>query len=153
MLPRAQINVTPMIDVMLVLLIIFMIVTPIIESRVALPRSDHADARPEEPDEVVLGIDRNGTYFLSITGALAPRESALHVIGADALRDRLGALYAHRTKDRLLYLKADSELPFRVLQEAIEIARTSGVRVVAAVTERATVRAVSPSYPRVVPAQ
>jgi len=40
MLPRAQINVTPMIDVMLVLLIIFMIVTPIIESRVALPRSD-----------------------------------------------------------------------------------------------------------------
>ncbi len=138
MLPRAEINVTPMIDVMLVLLIIFMIVTPIIESRVRLPRSDHADLRPVEPDEVVLGIDRSGTYFLSVTRGVGPSVNAPQVIGADALRDRLGALYAHRTKDRILYLKADTDLPFGVLQEAIEIARTSGVRVVAAVTEQRT---------------
>ena len=138
MLPRAEINVTPMIDVMLVLLIIFMIVTPIIESRVRLPQSDHADLRPVEPDEVVLGIDRNGTYFLSVTGGVVPSESAPQVVSTDALRDRLRALYAHRAKDRILYLKADSDLPFGVLQEAIEIARTSGVRVVAAVTEQRT---------------
>ena len=138
MLPRAEINVTPMIDVMLVLLIIFMIVTPIIESRVRVPQSDHADLRPVEPDEVVLGIDRSGTYFLSVTGGVGPSVNAPQVIGADALRDRLGALYAHRTKDRILYLKADTDLPFGVLQDAIEIARTSGVRVVAAVTEQRT---------------
>ena len=136
MLPRAEINVTPMIDVMLVLLIIFMIVTPIISSPVALPRSDHSDARPEEPGEITLTIDWSGVYFLSVTGDAAPSESAPRVIAANALRHQLEALYAQRTQDRILYLKADNRLAFGPVQEAIEIARRSGVRVVAAVTQQ-----------------
>ena len=132
---RPEINVTPMIDVMLVLLIIFMIVTPIIESRVALPRSDHADIRPEEPGEITLILDRHGAYSLSISGG-GPAENAPRRIAAEALRERLEALYAHRTEDRILYFKADSLLPFGRVQEAIEIARASGVRVVATVVER-----------------
>jgi biopolymer transport protein ExbD len=135
MLPRADINVTPMIDVMLVLLIIFMIVTPVINSRVVLPSSEHADARPPEPREIILSIDRNGTYFLETTGG-APSASAPRVIAADALRDRLEPLYGHRTQDRILYLKADKQLAFGPVQEAIEIARRSGVRVVATVTDQ-----------------
>jgi len=134
-LPRAQINVTPMIDVMLVLLIIFMIVTPIISSPVALPRSDHSDARPQQPGDITLTIDRSGMYFLSTTGGAARSESAPRVMAANALRDRLEALYAHRTQDRILYLKADNRLAFGPVQEAIELARRAGVRVVAAVTE------------------
>src|SRR3990172_245904 len=106
MLPRAEINVTPMIDVMLVLLIIFMIVTPVLESRVVLPRRDHADARPEQPDEIVLAIDRNGVYFLSITGGAVPSEGAPRLIATDALGDQLEALYTNRGQDRILYLKA-----------------------------------------------
>ena len=135
MLPRAAINVTPMIDVMLVLLIIFMIVTPVISSRVALPQSDHSDARPQQPGDITLTIDRSGVYLLSATGSVVPSESAPRVIAAIALRDQLEALYAHRTQDRILYLKADNRLEFGSVQEAIEIARKSGVRVVAAVTE------------------
>lgn len=134
MLPRAEINVTPMIDVMLVLLIIFMIVTPIIESRVALPRSEHADARPVEPGEITLILDRRGDYALSISGGSV--ENAPRLIAADALRERLEGLYAQRTQDRILYFKADSLLPFGLVQEAIEIARMAGVRVVATVVER-----------------
>jgi len=133
MLPRAQINVTPMIDVMLVLLIIFMIVAPVINARVTLPRSRHADSRPEEPGEITLYIERNGDYSLSTTGAGTGTSIA---VPADGLGDRLRALYAHRARDRVLYLKADAELRFGRVQQAVEIARRSGVRVVAAVTEQ-----------------
>jgi len=143
MLPRAEINVTPMIDVMLVLLIIFMIVTPVISSPVALPHSDHSDARPPKPGEITLTIDRSGVYLLSTTGGVAPREIAPRAIAAHALRDRLNALYADRTQARILYLKADNRLAFGPVQEAIEIARRSGVRVVAAVTEQRSRRKAS----------
>jgi biopolymer transport protein ExbD len=131
---RPEINVTPMIDVMLVLLIIFMIVTPIIDSRVALPRSEHADVRAVEAGEITLILDRRGAYSLSMSGG--PAENAPRRIAAEALRERLETLYAHRTEDRILYFKADSLLPFGRVQEAIEIARASGVRVVATVVER-----------------
>jgi len=133
MLPRAQINVTPMIDVILVLLIIFMILAPVINARVVLPQSEHATARPEEPGEIVLYVDRNGAYSLAITGAGV---NTLLPIPADALSARLRSLYAHRTQDRVLYLKADAALRFGSVQQAIEIARRSGVRVVATVTEQ-----------------
>ena len=60
---RADVNVTPMIDVMLVLLIIFMIVTPLIHSTTVLPKSVHAESRPEDPGDITLSIDRHGTLF------------------------------------------------------------------------------------------
>jgi biopolymer transport protein ExbD len=126
---RADVNVTPMIDVMLVLLIIFMIVTPVLASHVALPQSSHAVQRPEEPAEVVLVIDRNGVYSLSTNG-----ES--QALTGDALGARLAALYRERMLDRIPYLKADQALSFGPVQDVIEIARRSGVRVVAAVTEQ-----------------
>jgi len=132
MLPRAQINVTPMIDV---------------HARAAdhlhdrhtnnrvpgrAARSDHADARPEEPDEVVLGIDRKRDLFpFYHWGPSAARECATcDWCGCLAWID---SERSTRTARRigLLYLKADSELPFRVLSEAIEIARTSGAGVAA----------------------
>ena len=121
---KADINVTPMIDVMLVLLIIFMIVTPIIAAgfQATIPRA-------EGPEEIRLGIDRQGNYFLDI--GTGPRPIA----EAD-LPSRLQALYALRTKDKILFLKADEAIPFGRVQQAIEIARRSGVRVVGAITEQ-----------------
>ena len=141
-LPRVDLNVTPMIDVMLVLLIIFMIVTPLIRSPSVLPESVYADLRPEEPNEIVLSIDRSGDYFLSVpaeggpTSPLGPR-----LVPSDELSEWLRRLYANRTQDRILYLKADKRLSFGRVAEAIEIARRSGVRVVGAVTERKTLGA------------
>ena len=65
---KADINVTPLIDVMLVLLIIFMIVTPIIAAgfQATIPRSQNPENRPEGPDEIRLGIDREGKYYLDL---------------------------------------------------------------------------------------
>lgn len=127
LLPRVHINVTPMIDVMLVLLIIFMVVVPVIAMQVDLPIAVHPQSRPEEPDEIVLIIDRHGAVFLEVSGHAAP---------GNALREQLAALYRERTRDRILYLKADSTLPFGVVETAMAAARAAGVRVVAAITER-----------------
>ena len=135
-LHRADVNVTPMIDVMLVLLIIFMLVTPLITSRSILPNSVYADSRPEEDDEITLMIDRQGTFFLWATGDAAPLDlRGPRVMTAGVLGVRLNALYQGRAKDRVLYLKADSGLEYGRVEEAIGIARRAGVRVVAAVTE------------------
>jgi biopolymer transport protein ExbD len=128
---KADINVTPLIDVMLVLLIIFMIVTPIIAKgfQATIPRSQNPDSRPEGPDEIRLGIDQYGKFFLDLGEGPRP-------IADDALPGRLQALYETRTRDKILFLKADQNIEFARVQQAIEIARGAGVKVVGAITEQ-----------------
>jgi biopolymer transport protein TolR len=123
---KADINVTPMIDVMLVLLIIFMIVTPLIAAgfKATLPKGKNLDPRPEGDNEVVLGIDEAGRYFLN--GRPLPEGT---------LGDQLRSIFAARTEDKILYFKADNKLKYAKVQEAVETARRSGVRVMAAITE------------------
>jgi len=123
---KADINVTPMIDVMLVLLIIFMIVTPLIAAgfKATLPKGKNLDPRPEGENEVVLGIDQAGRYFLN--GRALPEGT---------LEDQLRGIFAARTEDKILYFKADNQLKYSKIQEAVETARRSGVRVMAAITE------------------
>jgi biopolymer transport protein TolR len=128
---KADINVTPMIDVMLVLLIIFMIVTPLITAgfQATLPRGSNPEARPEGPDEIILGIDQNGGFFLDLGQGARP-------VSDEDLPGRLTSLYAGRTKDKILFLKADQAIPFGRVQQGIEIARKAGVRVVGAIAEQ-----------------
>jgi biopolymer transport protein TolR len=123
---KSDINVTPMIDVMLVLLIIFMIVTPLIAAgfKATLPKGKNLDPRPEGDNEIVLGIDQAGRYFLN--GRPLP---------SGTLEDQLRSLYAARTEDKILYFKADNQLKYGKIQEAVETARRAGVRVMAAITE------------------
>jgi biopolymer transport protein ExbD len=125
---KADINVTPMIDVMLVLLIIFMIVTPLIAAgfKATLPKGKNLDPRPEGDNEVVLGIDEAGRYFLN--GRPLPDGT---------LEDQLRGIFSARTEDKILYFKADNKLRYAKVQEAVETARRSGVRVMAAITEPA----------------
>jgi biopolymer transport protein TolR len=123
---KADINVTPMIDVMLVLLIIFMIVTPLIAAgfKATLPKGKNLDPRPEGDNEIVLGIDQAGHYFLD--GRPLP---------TGTLEDQLRSRFASRTEDKILYFKADNQLKYSKVQEAVETARRAGVRVMAAITE------------------
>ena len=125
---KSEPNVVPMIDIMLVLLIIFMIVTPLIANgfKAAMPQGANLDKRPEGDDEIVLGIDEAGNYFLN-GRALAG--------GSNALEDQLRSIFASRTEDKILYFKADNQLKYSKVQEAVETARKAGVRVMAAITE------------------
>jgi biopolymer transport protein ExbD len=128
---KSEPNVVPMIDIMLVLLIIFMIVTPLIAAgfKATLPKGKNLDPRPEGDNEVVLGIDQSGNYFLNgrpLGG------------GSAALEDQLRSIFSGRTEDKILYFKADNQLKYSKVQEAVETARKAGVRVMAAITEPAT---------------
>ena len=122
----SEINVTPMIDVMLVLLIIFMIVTPLIAAgfKATLPKGANLDADPEGTEEVVVGIDAGGNFFLD-GRSIAP----------DVLKEQLTAIYASRDTNKILYFKADNQLKYGRVQEAVEMARSAGVRVLHTVTE------------------
>jgi biopolymer transport protein TolR len=79
----AEINVTPLVDVMLVLLIIFMVTAPLLTSGVPIELPDsRANPLDQEPDQVTISIDRQGEVFINDervpNGGLAERLAALH---------------------------------------------------------------------------
>lgn len=119
---NADINVTPMVDVMLVLLIIFMVVTPILAQYEATP--PEAQFVMPEPDEdvVTLGIDENGAFFLE-------NEPVPDAQLARTLQD----LYARRPGDHLMFLRADRGVGYDVVLDAVEAARYAGVRTIGAI--------------------
>jgi biopolymer transport protein ExbD len=123
----ADINVTPMVDVMLVLLIIFMVVTPLITAgfQAQLPQGEHLKSRPEEETRVVLGIDRDGNYFLNKKAIR--REDAKGLITAQ---------FNARPADKVLYVKADRNLKYQEIIDVMKLARDSGARVIGAITEQ-----------------
>lgn len=125
---RAEPNVTPMIDVMLVLLIIFMIIVPSIQSgfKAVPPSGANLKPRPEEDNEQVLGIDNTGQYFLN-------REP----IKNENLKNILTDIYNKRTENKILFIKADKNLKYGKVLNALDIAAQSGVRIPAMIVEQA----------------
>jgi|SRR5687767_4234087 len=122
----ADINVTPMIDVMLVLLIIFMVVTPALAYEARLPKAKMS--APEKEDRITLGIDNQGKYFLEDVPNPGP-------IPLAQLEGRLREQYARRPDDHVLYLKADDGVQYSVVLSAIDAARLAGVRRIGTITE------------------
>ncbi|MFN2383510.1 MAG: biopolymer transporter ExbD [Gemmatimonadota bacterium] len=123
-----EINVTPMVDVMLVLLIIFMVTLPAITAgfQAELPQGEFLKSRPEEEGRIVLGIDRLGNYYLDKTA-----------IRKEDILTALERIYAARTEDKILFVKADRNLKYEKVIEMMEVARDAGVRMVGVITEQA----------------
>ena len=124
---KAEPNVVPMIDVMLVLLIIFMVVTPAITSgfTAQMPEGVNLKEHPEEDADQVLGIDKFGKYFIN-----------KQPVSAEELPATLKQIYDNRTDDKVLYMKADRNLKYIQILDAMEIASKAGVRVVGAITDQ-----------------
>ncbi len=128
---KAEPNVVPMIDVMLVLLIIFMLVTPVIAGgfRATMPEARNILSRPEEDGDIILGIDLDGSYYLDNGSGETAR------IINDSLPSYLMQIYAERTRDKIMYFRADQTLEYGMLEDAMQHARAAGVRVLAAISE------------------
>jgi biopolymer transport protein ExbD len=124
---KAEPNVTPMIDVMLVLLIIFMIVIPALNAGFTAvpPQGQNIKAHPEEDQDVVLGIDDKGAYYIN-----------KKPIQADLLEAKLREIYDARTEDKIMYLKAHKDLEYGKVLDAIDIAAKGGVRVTGMITDQ-----------------
>jgi len=121
-------NVTPMIDVMLVLLIIFMVVTPALLAgfNATPPQAVNLKDHPEDANlDQVLGLDRDGNYYLN-----------KRPIRAQDVAPMLKQIYDARTEDKILYVKADKSLDYAKVLDALDIASHNGVRVVGMISEQ-----------------
>ena len=114
--PMSEINVTPMVDVMLVLLVIFILTAPLMTSaiRLDLPQAENAQAGAA-PQDVVLVVDAQGTLFLND-----------RPITPEALRQRLSEA-ARRHPDTELELRADQSVPYGRVVEAMGLAQKAGL--------------------------
>ena len=124
---KAEPNVTPMIDVMLVLLIIFMIVIPAIQAgfQAVPPKGVNLKAHPEEEGDVVVGIDAVGNYYLN-----------KQPIRPEDLGPRLKEIFDKRTEDKIMYLKADQNLDYSKVIDVVDVASKNGVRVTGMISDQ-----------------
>jgi len=123
-------NVTPLVDVVLVLLIIFMVIAPMMVKQMAMhiPKREEKAADPEDgADEpqasIVLGVRADGTVWLN-------KER----IAAAELPARLRAVFAART-EKLLFFAADDDVPYGRAVEILDLARGGGAAHIAVLTE------------------
>jgi biopolymer transport protein TolR len=121
----ADINVTPLVDVMLVLLIIFMVTAPMLHQgvSVALPRTATTNLPASIEDPVILSITREGAYYINETP-----------VARGLLRDRLRAFLKTR-KDRTVFLKADRALSYGTVVETIDILNRMGIENLGMITD------------------
>ena len=124
--PMAEINTTPLVDVMLVLLIIFIITAPLLTHaiRIDLPQA-RSQSSPEKPQTVTVSLDARGQVFW-----------ADESIAADALAGRL-AEAARRQPQPELHLRADRDTRYQVLAEVMAQARQAGIVRIGFVTDPA----------------
>jgi len=122
----ADINVTPLVDVMLVLLIIFMITAPMLHQgvEVALPEADAENLPQRVEDPLIVSINRDGIIYV--------QEEPIH---PTQLIERLTPILETRGDDSL-YLKGDKELPYGTVMEVLDVLHQGGIRNVGLVTQR-----------------
>jgi len=122
----AEINVTPLVDVMLVLLVIFMVTAPMMQQgvQVNLPKADTKAMTPAE-ESVVVSVDSSGKLFID-------KEE----VPAGELRGRLSTLFATRTKKEV-FLKADAGVPYGEVVRTMADIKGAGIERLGMVTEPA----------------
>jgi biopolymer transport protein TolR len=121
----ADINVTPLVDVMLVLLIIFMVTAPMLHQGVgvALPKTETTNLPTSIEDPVILSITREGLYYINETPVVR-----------GLLKERLQRFLRQR-RDRTVFLKADRALSYGTVVETVDLLNRMGIENLGLVTD------------------
>jgi biopolymer transport protein TolR len=123
--PTSEINVTPLVDVMLVLLIIVMLIAPMMQKGVdvALPEADNSGDKPDTADQTVVHIDAQSRLYVN----------AIEVNESEAI-SRLTASLESKT-DKVVYLKGDRNAPYASIMKMMDALRGAGIESVGLITE------------------
>jgi biopolymer transport protein TolR len=122
---KADINVTPLVDVMLVLLIIMMLIAPFLrQAAIALPQADNGGEKPESQTQTVVAVDARGAF--SVNALPVAREDLLPSVRR-ALEDK---------KEQIVYLKGDKDANYAAIMETMDALRQAQIENIALITER-----------------
>jgi biopolymer transport protein TolR len=125
---KSDINVTPLVDVMLVLLIIMMLIAPLLQKQVnvSLPLADHTGDKPDTSDQTVVFIDAQSKLYV---GSIAYSEGEL----VERLRTALD-----EKSEKIVYLKGDKDAPYGAIMKMMDALRAAQIESVGLITEPKT---------------
>ena len=123
---KSDINVTPLVDVMLVLLIIMMLIAPMLQQGVAvtLPEAGNTGDKPDTQDQTVVAIDSRGAFYVNAI-AVTP----------DDLIPRVQRVLEDK-KEKIVYLKGDKDAKYSAIMDAMDAFRKAQIENIALITER-----------------
>ena len=122
----SEINVTPLVDVMLVLLIIMMIVAPLLQQGVpvTLPQANNSSEKPETQDQTVVTIDRNKDVYLNAKP-----------VPSGQLENRIKEILEDKS-DKIVIIKADVEAPYSAVMDTMDELRKAGIEDMGLITDK-----------------
>jgi biopolymer transport protein ExbD len=123
--PKSQINVTPLVDVMLVLLIIMMLVAPMLQKGVdvKLPLATNTADKPESDQQTVLAVDARDKFYVN----------SIEVSRAE-MADRVKAALEEKT-ERVVLIKGDTDASYRAIMAAMDDLRKAGIEDIGLITD------------------
>ena len=126
---KSDINVTPLVDVMLVLLIIMMIVAPLLQKGVdvRLPTATHGGDKPETQGQTVVAVGPDSSLYVN-TVLVTPND----------FRRRVDEAFERTGGERLVLIKADVDAPYGAVMEAMDSLRAMGIEDMGLITEPPT---------------
>jgi biopolymer transport protein ExbD len=124
---KSDINVTPLVDVMLVLLIIMMLVAPMLEQgvQVKLPKAANATAKPQSQDQTIIAIGANRSLYVN---AKPVQEAELATKVSELLENKPGG-------ERIVIIRADEEVEYGAVMSAMDALRTAGIEDIGLITQ------------------
>ena len=122
---KSDINVTPLVDVMLVLLIIMMLVAPMLQQGVAvqLPKAQNTSDKPETQEQTVLAISKDKSFYLN---AKPVTEQEMTTKISEILENK---------KEKIVLIKADQEVEYSAVMLAMDQLRQAGIEDIGLITD------------------